>query len=103
MSPAQVVYFPDVHDMHDGIQQLMQAHFVEHFKDRHTYAMLPNADEFIVMKRVCGGVPGVGRQHWCPNDMRCHDSPNHGCLCFASPVVPWRGSGRTSWTWPGSM
>jgi hypothetical protein len=38
--------------MHDGIQQLMQAHFIDNFKARHKYAMLPNADEFIVMKLV---------------------------------------------------
>ena len=35
-----------------GIQLLAQEHWIKTYKDQHTWAMLPNADEFIVLKKV---------------------------------------------------
>jgi hypothetical protein len=42
------------------MQLLAQDHWVKHYKDLHTWAMLPNADEFIVLKKVRPGGALVG-------------------------------------------
>ena len=48
---VHVVPFPNTKAPY-GMQTLGQLHFVEHYNALHTWAMLPNADEFIVLKRV---------------------------------------------------
>ncbi len=35
-----------------GVQLLAQEHWIKNYKALHTWAMLPNADEFIVLKKV---------------------------------------------------
>jgi hypothetical protein len=35
-----------------GVQVLAQLDWIKNYKDKHTWAMLPNADEFIVLKKV---------------------------------------------------
>lgn len=47
---VKVIHFPNV-AADKGIQLLAQEHWVKTYKDLHTWAMLPNADEFIVLKK----------------------------------------------------
>ena len=35
-----------------GVQLLAQEHWIKNYKDKHVWGMLPNADEFIVLKKV---------------------------------------------------
>jgi hypothetical protein len=54
---VRVVPFPNTR-AEFGMQTLGQLHFVQHFNPLHTWAMLPNADEFIVLKKVCTWTSG---------------------------------------------
>jgi hypothetical protein len=40
-------------------QMLMQSDFIDNYNHRHTWAMLPNADEFVVLKHVRVAFPGA--------------------------------------------
>ncbi len=45
-----------------GIQMLAQVHFMTNWKHKHTWAMLPNVDEFLVMKHYVD-VKDLVREH----------------------------------------
>ena len=49
---VRVQHFPMLASYTTGIQNMAQRYFMEHFNHRHTWAMLPNADEFIVVRAV---------------------------------------------------
>jgi hypothetical protein len=47
---VKVIYFPNKPTYSTGIQIMAQRYFMEHFNGLHTWAMLPNADEFLVLR-----------------------------------------------------
>ena len=70
---VRVIYFPTTPRYTTGVQLMAQKDFMRHYNYLHKWAMLPNADEFIVLKHhhdvkdfaaqyINDRVPGVGLQ-----------------------------------------